>query len=55
MQYENKNKENNEKIKAVKYLSCCYCDDGIEDGFEAYKENGEKVENEYFNMLYSFE
>ncbi len=55
MQYENKNKENNEKIKAVKYLSCCYCDDGIEDGFEAYKENGEKVENEYFKMRDGFE
>ena len=50
-------KEKNEKlkeIKTVKYLSCCYCDDGIEDGFEAYKENGENVENEYFNMRYGF-
>jgi hypothetical protein len=51
---EIKKNEKLKEIKTVKYLSCCYCDDGIEDGFEAYKENGENVENEYFNMRYGF-
>ena len=48
-------KDKNGKIKAVKYLAAAYYDDCTENWFEAYKENGEKVENEYFNMLYSFE
>ena len=54
---ENKSNEKNEKLKkinSVKYLCCAYCDDGIEDGFMAYKENGEHVESEYFGMLSSF-
>ena len=48
-----KEKEKEDKlkeIKTVKYLSCCYCDDGLDEGFEAYKENGEKVPYEYFGM-----
>ena len=48
---EPKNLTKKEKeIKRVKYLSCCYCDDGLDEGFEAYKENGEKVPYEVFGM-----
>ena len=51
---EIKKNEKLKEIKTVKYLSCGYCDDGIDEGFEAYKENGEKVEHEYFGMLQGF-
>ena len=47
---ENEIKEKLKEIKRVKYLSCCYCDDGLDEGFEAYKENGEKVPYEVFGM-----
>ena len=53
-----KEKEKEEKlkeIKTIKYLSCCYCDDGLDEGFEAYKENGEKVPYEYFGMRDGFQ
>ena len=36
---EKEKKEKLLKINTVKYLACAYCDDGIENGFEAYKEN----------------
>ena len=51
---EIKKNEKLKEIKTVKYLSCGYCDDCIDEGFEAYKENGEKVEHEYFGMLQGF-
>ena len=47
---ENEIKEKLKEIKRIKYLSCCYCDDGLDEGFEAYKENGEKVPYEVFGM-----
>ena len=53
---EPKNLTKKEKeIKRVKYLSCYYCDDGLDEGFEAFKEKGEKVPYEDFGMRDGFQ
>jgi len=52
-----KEKEKNEKLEEiynVKYVGYGYCDDLEPEGFQAYKENREKVGYDNFSMYCGF-
>ena len=54
---KSKEKERREKLNEIyniKYLGCGYSDDGIEDGFVAFNNNGQKVGKENVGMYYGF-
>ena len=54
---KSKEKERKEKLNEIyniKYLGCGYSDDGIEDGFVAFNNNGQKVGKKNVGMYYGF-